>query len=489
MNKSDHFTGKFRLTNGRELFGVLQVCGEASTLILFDDFHSFIPVPEAYSYVVGELHDGRLVTLIQCILLSSNIQNIRSDKQKSSVQLFPHYVMIGPSHISDSTPCISEISFGMRDASALFYDFDAFSTVINTQPFVPLIKKDVAHIRQIEVGKHPIISYFTGKLDIAVVDTALGEVIAHHSPSFSSGGLQGVRIDNKVMVTLKPSTSITFQEAIKRLNTLMRFFELVLGREQPLIVLNIQLGNQSKSFSKIEVFRSLASNVEELEQYRDLGPRDALLSLVDSVNQYSTVLVNYLASDNERHDSRQRLQSALNKDRDYTIDRIISAANIFDIFPDSAYPENEELPEELDNAKKQARKLFRSLPDSIERSSILSAIGRIGKLSLKHKIRHRVTSTKLDKRFPQLVKVLEEAVNCRNHYVHGSPGRIDYAENFDLVCFFTNALEFSFAVSDLIDIGWDIACLNGGGSHPFYKFTTGYYKNLKYFHELMSQSD
>jgi hypothetical protein len=52
--------------------------------------------------------------------------------------------------------------------------------------------------------------------------------------------------------------------------------------------------------------------------------------------------------------------------------------------------------------------------------------------------------------------VTDEAVNCRNHYVHGSKSRHDYDSNFsDLVPFFVDTLEFVFATSDLIEAGWD----------------------------------
>jgi hypothetical protein len=492
LNNTDYFTGTFRLINDREVFGSLHICGENSRLTLFDDAEFNPYFSEIYAYIVGELYDGRLVTLLQCNLLKTEITGVNSERRKHCAQLFPHYVALGTSHIPNSVSCISQISFAMKDASALFYDFDAFSTVLDPKPFAPLLQNDKAKIRHIDIGEHPIIGYFTGKFDIAIVDTVLGEVWAHHSPRYTSGGPQGLRIDNEVMVTMTPTESLTFKDSLNQLSVLLRFFELILGREQPLKKLNVRLCSQTDRSSAIEIHRSLETDSSELtdpEESRSIGPRDALMCTIDSSEQYSTVLINYLASDNERHDSRGRLRSALNTGRLYTIDRIIAAANIFDIFPDSAYPMNVELTEDLAAAKEEARKLFRDLPTSIERSSILGAIGRIGKLSLKHKIRHRVTSTGLDEPFPQLIEVLEEAVNCRNHYVHGSPGRADYSENFDLVIFFTDALEFSFAVSDLIDVGWSITCLKGGDSHPFNEFFTGYQARLHNFNTLMSQKD
>jgi ApeA N-terminal domain 1 len=469
----------------------LHVCGEDSKLTLFDDAEFNPYFPEIYAYIVGELYDGRLVTLLQCNLLKTEITGVNSERRKHCAQLFPHYVAFGPAHIPNSLACISQISFAMKDASALFYDFDAFSTVLDPKPFGPLLQNDKAQIRHIDIGEHPIIGYFTGKFDIAIADTVLGRVCAHHSPKWTSGGPQGLRIDNEVMVTMTPTESLTFKEGLNQLSVLLRFFELILGREQPLKKLNVRLCSQSDRSSTIDVHRSLAPDSNKLadpEESRSIGPRDALICTIDSSEQYSTVLNNYLASDNERHDSRGRLRNALNTGRFYTIDRIISAANIFDIFPDSAYPVKVELPDDLAAAKEETQKLFKSLPDTIERNSILNAIGRIGKLSLKHKIRHRITSTGLDKHFPQLIEVLNEAVNCRNHYVHGSRGKVDYSANFDLVIFFTDALEFSFAVSDLIDVGWSITCLKGGDSHPFHAFAIGYQPRLHNFNTLMNQA-
>ena len=57
--------------------------------------------------------------------------------------------------------------------------------------------------------------------------------------------------------------------------------------------------------------------------------------------------------------------------------------------------------------------------------------------------------------FPDLEMVLEAAVDCRNHYVHGSPSKIDYRQESDTTGFLTDALEFVFVVSDLKDMGWN----------------------------------
>lgn len=483
----ESLTGHFSLADDRTVFGSLRLCGEDTKITLYDDA-PFLPIPEAYEYLTCELHDGRFATLLDCVLEGCNSQQRISDRRKYSAWLFPHFVAIGRHHIPVSTCCISQISFSMKDASSVFYDFDAFSTVFDPTPFVPLLIDDKAKYRQVDIGKHPIISYFTGNIDVAVVDTILGEIKAHHQPTQTLGGPGGIGIFNKVFVTLTPTETLTFKDVIDRLATLLRFFELLVGREQSLFDFNVRLKDQDENSSAIEIHRTIAPDPDDStpQESHAPGPRDVLISTCDDAEQYSLVLTSYMASDNDRRDSRSRLRDALNS-RKYTIDRLIGAANLFEILPDSAYPTKAAISDELKAAKADAKKLFRSLENTIERNSILGAIGRIGELSLKHKVRHRVTVSELNVHFPQFVDVLDEAVNCRNHYVHGSPGKIDYSSNFELVCFFTAALEFAFGASDLIELGWDFSKWKTKGfsnPHPFGNFVLNYKDHLSRYNEL-----
>ena len=62
---------------------------------------------------------------------------------------------------------------------------------------------------------------------------------------------------------------------------------------------------------------------------------------------------------------------------------------MFDVLPIDAVPSDVALSPELAEAKSNAQQSFRRLEQSQERDSVLSALGRIGKASLKHKVRHR----------------------------------------------------------------------------------------------------
>jgi hypothetical protein len=148
------------------------------------------------------------------------------------------------------------------------------------------------------------------------------------------------------------------------------------------------------------------------------------------------------------------------------VDRLVAAANMFDILPSAAVPPDVTLSEEQMSSRDEARKLFRALPQSAERNSVLGALGRMGKSSLKHKVRHRAKYVleRAGNKFPELEMVCDEAVNCRNFYVHGSDPVFDYEAHGNAKTFFTETLEWIFAASELIEAGWNIGPWLGRGS-------------------------
>lgn len=121
----------------------------------------------------------------------------------------------------------------------------------------------------------------------------------------------------------------------------------------------------------------------------------------------------------------------------------------------------------------------------------MNALGRVGKATLKHKTRHRgqIVSNAFGGRPSELLLVLGSAVDCRNHYVHGTSSKLEYSKNFDLVIFFTNTLEFVFGASELIEAGWDIRKFAERGTtmtHPYGSYLVGYKRNLEELKSLLN---
>jgi hypothetical protein len=131
---------------------------------------------------------------------------------------------------------------------------------------------------------------------------------------------------------------------------------------------------------------------------------------------------------------------------------------MYDHLPKSALPSRPELAEDLLEAKAKAKALFKELPESEEKTSVLQALGRLGTLTLRRKIAHRaaIVNGRIAPKLQHLDLVVSEAVNMRNHYVHGSPLSFDREVFPGAGSFLTEALEFLFIVSDLIDAGWNV---------------------------------
>jgi hypothetical protein len=224
-----------------------------------------------------------------------------------------------------------------------------------------------------------------------------------------------------------------------------------------------------------------------------MHPSDVLMDAVRQPEEFSRVLANWLAREDSWRDARIRFFGLFAQQRRYELDRLIAAANMYDILPSSAGPPDIQLSDELQAAKQTGRKTFRALPQSPERDSVLGALGRIGKASLKQKVRHRAKPIvdAVGERFPELLMVTDEAVTCRNYYVHGGECRsFEYNRNFNAVVFFADTLEFVFAASDLMEAGWDVktwAKTPTTMSHRFASFRINYAGRLQKLKALLNQ--
>ncbi len=500
MSNSTVFTksGKFFVASGGEIYGELRVAGKDTSLYLRDDkkfFLNFI----SNGYITGTLHDLTKVTLIQCIMLEGPGSGSLDDERYYYAKLFPNFVVEGRRHLEPTDKAIVEISLVLEDATELFYDFDAFGSVIFTDA-VPHIERIVAAKnldRSIPIGPEPRIAYFTGKREIIAVETSLGTVRARHNPLFSlgsMGGPQGVRIDNILSVNIEPASPIAFDDAIGRTLRLLRFLGLAIGRPQNLreVGMYVESGEHREGLKVHWSHRPSRAEDSIHDNRRSPHPADLLLVPIHQPEEFARVMRAWLENDEERQDAREQFHTSFAHQQTYSVERLIGAANMFDILPASAVPKNVELSEELREAKRPGREIFKALPKSYERESVLRALGRVGQASLKHKTRHRARYVldAIGERFPDLTFVLDAAIDCRNHYVHGGKSKIDYSRNFDVVLFFTDTLEFVFAASELIEAGWDIRSFVERGttmSHPFGAYRVNYKEKLKAFKELVAK--
>ena len=478
--------GKFDFGFDAPVFGELTVAEEDSQLSLQDELCQ-IEGPSK-SHVTGVLHDGTKVTLIRLVSNEQSTRMTEGGLRHRFVRMFPHFILEGLVHLDPLEENIHQISFGLEHGSALFYDIDAFGSVDDGKPIMDLIASTHKSTRKIEIGEYPSVVYFNGKVKILETDTALGRMSVGHNPSWSVGGPEGISIKDFITVRLDFTAPIKFDEAINRLVRLLRFLELVIGRPQGLLRLTLKLHHPTDDV-RLNIHWCHGPGRSSYKHVDSQGPQpgDILLDAIRRPEEFVEVARNWLESDFERRDARQRFDAVFAEQRTFDEDRIISAANMFDLLPASAVPSSVPLTDDIAQAKRIAKKAFRNLPLSIERDSMLSALGRLGDATLKHKVKHRaelILSKVPPTRFPKLTTVLEAAVDCRNHYVHGSRSVINYRLNFDLVVFLTSTLEFVFGAAELIEAGWDINAFIAKGSsmtHPYGSYLVSYKRGLAFF--------
>lgn len=484
-------SGIFTISPCKDVYGELTLAGQNTSLYLRDkEFFNTRTIPG--QYVTGILHNLTKVTLIHCITKSSEEYTHRGNDKYHSARIFPHYVVHGDSHIDPDAKTITEVHFVVDDASTLFYDFDAFGSLIDARPFIEQIVRANGLEREISIGPDPRILYFTGKREIFSAKTILGRISASHNPSHDMGSPNGVSMKNTIFVTISFQVTVAFKEAIAHTSTLLKYFAILVGRPQNLLKLNLRINCKEERPNFLQVYWSMPPQREPSHEERSPHPSDVLLDAVQQPDVFSRVLENWLERQSVWHDARQRFSHSFARQQYYSIDRLIGAANMFDILPSSVIPRDVQLSDELLQAKEKCQEIFLGLPPSAERDSVLNAFGRLGKSALKHKIRHRgqLLINLLGGKFKDLFIVINEAVNCRNHYVHGSDPRFDYTNNFDAVIFLTNTLEFVFAASDLIEAGWDITSWSNqhtAMSHPFAEYRVSYAENLRALQALLTQ--
>lgn len=485
--------GKFKIPSGGEYFGELIFSVENTSLKLFAD--SDVDISDDYCQVIqGVINGQQRVTLIDCFageIVRRNNPSSWTGTALYSVEIFPHYIALGTAHFEPEKDLISKVSFVISDAAVLFFDVGVFGTKICTEADIePIVNPPTKQSSdRSQIGPSPIIAYYTGKREIFQTTTCIGEISASHHPSLESSGPHGAAIKNTITITIKFCADTFFKDAYQRVLILQRFLGLIIGRPQKNLSLQIYIkdketGTQS---SPLEVYSSMMGQVRSDDIGMRPHPGDILINGAQDAEIFCSTLASWLAKNEDWHFARSRFFGCFEEQNTFDKDRLIAAANMFDILPDSALPAPTTVTDELKNAKCEAKKLFKQLPDSDERTSLLDALGRIGKSSLKKKIEFRanILINATGAKYREIFTVAKMAVSYRNFYVHGTkPRRIDLVKGEELEWFFTTTLEFIFAASDLIDSGWDInswLLSNPSQSHPFSRYSLNYESNLNQF--------
>lgn len=482
-------SGTFTLPSGTQLDGKLTLDRRRTSLYL-RSIDNFSTADIGMKAVTGSLNDLSKVSLLNCIAPPPS-HVIKDPERYHYVKIFPHFAVFGDEYIQPDEKIITSANFLIDDATTLFCDFHAFGVIPDGTPFIEQLVKASATGREIPTGPEAQIAYFTGKSEIFAANTIFGRISAAHNLGIRYG-CGGAYLKSKIFVTIQFDDEAIFKDAISRTYTIIAYLGMLVGRPQRLKKLSLRLPSSQDRPRILSVYCSRPPTRDRPTRPEKPHSFDVLVDGVSQPKEFSRILEQWLARQSDWHQARWRFFGSFSKQRGYSINRLIGAANLFDILPESAVPAVIELTQELIAARLSARSAFKALPTSPERDSILGALGRMGKSTLMQKVRHRakILADTAGEWFPDLLLVGDEAINCRNYFVHGGEASFDYDTNFAAVIFFTDSLDFIFAGSDLIEAGWDIVSWIRGGttmSHPFGSYRVNYALALQNLRSLLTK--
>lgn len=483
-NEKTQFTnGMFSVSTGQKLAGSLSLSGEDTTLRLWGDKFVGIRARDGVT-ITGILENQKKASLIDCIVTGEE-HHFGTEGVSYHYSIFPHYVVVGTKHHSSSEKTIAKVSFVIDDAMSLFHDRFAYGTV----HVPPDQVNDIASLDLFEKVRfendYPILAYWTGKTQIFSANTTIGRISACHQPSSNMGGPHGAGISNRIVVFVEFSEAKSVRDTDAEIRKVLRFFHTILGRPQNLVELQI-IDDDGPHPESSDLHLSMYPKHSRHSSVPNPDFRDILVDAATDRENFSDLLREWLLKDETWHIARVSFSSGWSRGN-YDADRIVGAANMFDLLPDNAVPLTSTLEGCLEDAVRQSKELFKELPQSEKRDGILGYLGRVKKPALKEKIRYRsqVISDRIGASIPDIDEVTDAAVDLRNIFVHGntsSPARM--AKLQDSIGFLTDTLEFVFCASDLIESGWDIEAWHRkrkGYGHPFAIYLHSYSEGLARF--------
>lgn len=470
------------------MFGDLHVRGRNTALHL--DLKSELPRLVEPTAIHGTLFDRRKVSCLQCILLSAVNGLQGGTEQYHHAEVFPHFVTVGRRHLAEDERAITAVHFTTQDLHLIFDDFQAYGHIFSSKEAIKSLVKDGTYPRSVEFGEGPQAIYFSGKYEVIAIETSIGLLRVSHQPTFGTGSGVGAYIRDKLVFTIKFEDPVSLDQCVDRLMSIHRFLSLVAGRKQSIKSLFLDLIDDPVGHhSPLELYWTYAPKgpAGKAEQPH---PGDLPVDAVRRLPEFRTVLVDWLCRESGWRDARIRYAECANRRNSYSVDRLVGAANMFDILPQEAIPVTSALTSELAKARKECREVFRRLAPGVERDSVLGALGRMDAPSLTKKVLHQVdlVNSKLANCFPDLSQAAIAAIKCRNFFVHGSDN-FDYAKLESLTPFLTDTLEFIFAASDLMSAGWDAEAWGKrhyGGGHSFARFRWGYTEHIALLKQALS---
>ena len=241
---------------------------------------------------------------------------------------------------------------------------------------------------------------------------------------------------------------VTVGKAIHRARVVCQFLGWIAGRELTSTDIRVTTSTLPGRHDALRVFLPSIGSKPHQKKDHDNKLEGVLINATQNRENFKLVVKEWLERNREpqRASANHRffapMRGLFNQPLE---DRVCSAANTFEYISDR--------PNILNTARKRAK------------------VVRRGKLL----------------QLPHLNKVIESAVNCRNHYTHAQTSKKTYGANYDdaqTIYFLTETLRFVYGIAELLDCDWDIQAWLGNplrDRHPAGSYLQTYEENLNKF--------
>lgn len=483
-------------------FGSLRIDDSKKPKVLLTLYSNGAAIPyRTYpNQLSGILFDLTNVTLLDSIFIGSSFQTKSAfdggHAFSGQLTFDIGHVLFSDSPVDAAQLTFNSLEFSITNSNDLFY-FSSFTEIshFNEQSVKELIQEDLdaskgrygfsSDISKYSFGDSPIVLVYTGARTLSELTIGNAKLVIRNNLNYTLPSNNGFKFENDISCCLEFENPKDYWEIAREVSSIKQLFELILGQKQSLssYILEVKTPNEDSSFFKAfrEADHPTISN-------DSVHPATRLVHVESEDDEFSALINNWVSSGEEWKFSRQYYFSIFTE-REYTPDNLVKLANMFDLIPDNAYVQ-EDISSEVIAAAEACRQIFKPLPQSLERNSILFALKRIRQKSLKHKIRDRYEVIRCSGfiELDDMELVIRQSVDCRNFFVHGGNRKFDYLEEFDEFCFFIDTLIFIYGVSEMIQNGWTFnkwkpSALN---NHPFSNYLMNYNERLQDLKKVLS---
>lgn len=457
---TEFIKANFNIKNNNFISGILDIKSKKKELILWSPEYINI---NTHSDIYGKTHDNKKITLLDCIVNNNSHFN-RQGERSYGCNIYFHTLIIGDSEINKKDDRFCSISLEVNNSSTLFRFFKNFSYIHSPDETLINAINSQKNLFGGKVNENAIVSYFNGNFKIFEQDTKIGKIKATNNIVTSGGNsVNGINIKNTIILTISFDKAVFLKDAFSRAHELSSFLRLIGGRG--LAFNNISLKKHGDELSAFNVLHNSFSWGDNMENTYHSSP------LIDiPSDDFNKILKNWFDK-TERKDVRYNFYNTYFKNI-YSPNRLIIAANMFDVFPSDNKKKELSL-EERELLSELKIKIKTDFIDHQEiKDKLLNSIGILSRCSLKDRIMERLEIIKPYPwvNFENLAFIVDKAIQCRNYFVHGTKvNKLEQEKIIGHLSLFITTFEYIYAVSELVECGLEMN-FDISVSHPIIAF-------------------